>query len=138
MRPDGIPQASLARKSAATTTAAARNQVLTSATLRAAELLGIRQTQLALVIGVSPPTVSRMKSGTYLLAEARKEWSLAALFVRLYRSLDSIVAGRTEDARAWLHSANRAFDGQVPAALIVDVQGLVHVVDYLDAARGQV
>lgn len=137
MRPDGIPQKTSARKSAAKT-AATRNQVLTSATLRAAELLGVSQTRLALVIGVSPPTVSRMKSGAYLLAEERKEWSLAALFVRLYRSLDSIVAGRTEDARAWLHSANRAFDGKVPAALIGDVQGLVHVVDYLDAARGPV
>lgn len=134
---DRIVPTSSARKSAAKT-AATRNQVLTSATLRAAELLGVSQTRLALVIGVSPPTVSRMKSGAYLLAEERKEWSLAALFVRLYRSLDSIVAGRTEDARAWLHSANRAFDGQAPAALIADVQGLVHVVDYLDAARGQV
>ena len=133
---DRITRPTSVRKSAAKT-AAPRSRVLTSATLRAAVLLGISQTRLALVIGVSPPTVSRMKSGAYLLARERKEWSLAALFVRLYRSLDSIVAGRTEDARAWLHSANRAFDGQVPAALIVDVQGLVHVVDYLDAARGQ-
>ena len=133
---DRITRPTSVRKSVAKS-AAPRNRVLTSATLRAAVLLGISQSRLALVIGVSPPTVSRMKSGAYLLAEERKEWTLAALFVRLYRSLDSVVAGRTEDARAWLHSANRAFDGQVPAALIADVQGLVHVVDYLDAARGQ-
>lgn len=115
-----------------------RGKVLTSATLKAAELLDISQSQLARVIGVSAPTVSRMKSGAYLLSEERKEWSLAALFVRAYRSLDSIVAGRAEDARAWLHSPNRAFDGRVPAELIADVQGLVHVVDYLDGARGRV
>lgn len=115
-----------------------RSRILTTATLRAAELLGISQARLAAVIGVSAPTVSRMKSGAYLLAEDRKEWALAALFVRLYRSLDSIVAGRTDDARAWMHGANRAFDGRVPADLIGDVQGLVHVVDYLDAARGSV
>ena len=117
---------------------ARRNRVLTSATLKAAELLGVSQGQLAKVIGVSAPTVSRMKSGDYLLSEERKEWSLAALFVRLYRSLDSIVAGRTEDAHAWLHSPNRAFENRVPASLIVDVQGLVHVVDYLDTSRGSV
>ena len=118
--------------------AARRGKVLTAATLKAAEGLGITQAQLGRIIGVSAPTVSRMKSGDYRLSEERKEWSLAALFVRLYRSLDSIVAGRGADARTWLCSANRAFDGAIPAELITDVQGLVHVVDYLDAARGPI
>jgi len=68
-----------------------RGQVLTSATLKAAEVLGITQAQLGQIIGVSAPTVSRMKSGDYTLSEERKEWSLAALLVRLYRSLDSMV-----------------------------------------------
>lgn len=113
-----------------------RGQVLTAAALRAAEVLGITQAQLAQIIGLSAPTISRMKSGDYTLSQERKEWSLAALLVRLYRSLDSIVAGRQEDARAWLNSANRAFDNAVPAQLLSDVQGLVHVVDYLDAVRG--
>ena len=116
---------------------ARRARVLTSATLKAAELLGITQADLARIIGVSAPTVSRMKAGAYRLSEERKEWSLAALLVRLYRSVDSIVAGRTEDARAWMWGANRDLGGAVPAELIADVQGLVHVVDYLDAARGQ-
>lgn len=115
-----------------------RSRVLTAATLTAAETLGFTQVQLAQIIGVSAPTVSRMKSGDYLLAEERKEWSLAALFVRMYRSLDSMVGGRTEDARAWLNSANRAFDNALPARMVSDVQGLVHLVDYLDAARGPV
>lgn len=86
--------------------------------------MGLSQAQLARVIGVSAPTVTRMKSGAYLLAESRKEWPLAALLVRLYRSLDSIVGGRQSDARAWLFGANRAFDGAVPAELIVDVRGI--------------
>jgi uncharacterized protein (DUF2384 family) len=115
----------------------ARDVVLTGATLRAAELLGVSQSRLAQVLGVSAPTVSRMKSGAYRLDEARKEWALATLFVRLYRSLDSVVAGRGEDARAWLSSPNQAFAGRNPGDMIGDVQGLVHVVDYLDAARGR-
>lgn len=118
--------------------AARRGRVLTLATLTAAETLGFTQAQLAQIIGVSAPTVSRMKSGDYLLAEERKEWALAALFVRMYRSLDSMVGGRSEDARAWLNSANRAFDDALPAQMVTDVQGLVHLVDYLDAARGPV
>lgn len=115
-----------------------RAQVLTRATLAAAEILGLSQGGLAQVIGVSAPTVSRMKGGTYRLEEARKEWSLAALFVRLYRSLDSMVAGRTADARLWLNSENLAFANRRPIDMIADVQGLVHVVDYLDAARGRI
>lgn len=131
-------QATRSNPLAQTDLAARRGRVLTSATLKAAEVLGITQAHLAQIIGVSAPTVSRMKSGDYVLAEERKEWSLAALLVRLYRSLDSIVGGRQEDARTWLNSANRAFDNAVPAQLLADVQGLVHVVDYLDAARGPV
>lgn len=118
--------------------AARRARVLTTATLRAAEWLGLTQADLGRVIGVSAPTVTRMKSGDYLLAEDRKEWALAALLVRLYRSLDSIVGGSQGAARAWLNSANRAFGDAVPAELVTDVRGLVHVTDYLDAARGPV
>jgi uncharacterized protein (DUF2384 family) len=125
-------------KTHAASAGAKRSRVLTTATLKAAEILEINQSRLAQVVGVSAPTISRMKNGEYLLSEERKEWSLAALFVRMFRSLDSMVAGRGEDARAWLNSSNQAFDQRIPAEMIVDVQGLVHVVDYLDAARGNV
>lgn len=113
-------------------------QVLTSAILNAAKLLDLPQAQLAKVIGVSAPTVSRMRNGNYQLDQQRKEWSFAILFVRLFRSLDSMTAGRENDARAWLHSVNHALNGMRPVDLISDISGLVHVVDYLDAIRGRV
>ena len=110
-------------------------QVLTRAVLSAAERLGLRARQLAAVIGVSEATVSRLPRGRGL-APASKEGELALLFVRLYRSLDALVGGDDDKARAWLHADNDHLRG-VPAERICSVEGLVDVVQYLDAMRGR-
>jgi transcriptional regulator with XRE-family HTH domain len=112
-------------------------RVLTGAVLRAAELLELNQARLAEILGLSPATVSRMSSGTYALDAGKKEWELAALFVRLFRSLDSIVGSNDAAARAWLNSNNRAL-GEKPVELILSAEGLVRAVHYLDASRGRV
>ena len=65
-----------------------------------------------------------------------KEWEFGLLFVRLFRSLDSIV-GEESSARKWLDSDNRALNGR-PIELISNTEGLVRVVHYLDASRGLV
>lgn len=117
---------------------AERRRVLTGATLKAAELLAIRQSVLAKLLGISAPQVSRMAKGSYLLDEKRKEWELAALFVRLYRALDSITVNSFDEARAWLNSRNHGLNGEKPIAMITSAAGLVRVVDYLDAFRARV
>lgn len=115
----------------------AAQQTLTRAVLNSAEFLDISQIELASVLGVSPATVSRMTSGRYLLQPDRKEWQLAALFVRLFRSLDSITGGRDDLSRAWLRSHNRALMA-VPATLLGEIESFVRVVQYLDASRATV
>ncbi len=112
-------------------------QVLSRATVRAARFLGIAQGELALVIGVSGATLSRIANGTRQLEAGSKPWQLAALFVRLFRSLDAIVGSDDEAARAWLRSDNSALGG-VPLTLIREPAGLVRTVDYLDAARARI
>jgi hypothetical protein len=111
-------------------------RVLTKALIRAARALELNQAKVAATLGVSTPTVSRMFADKYLLDPERKEWELAALLVRLFRSLDSIVAS-DDKARAWLNSDNRAL-GARPADLLASAEGLVRVLHYLDAARGRV
>jgi hypothetical protein len=56
-----------------------------------------------------------MASERYLLQPDRKEWQLALLFIRLFRSLDSITGGRDDLSRAWLRGHNNALAAS-PAA----------------------
>ena len=79
--------------------------VLAKAVLAAAGRLGLRNRQLAAVIGSSEASVSRLQSGRGLDPE-RKEGELALLFLRLYRWLDALVGGDDEKARQWLHADN--------------------------------
>ena len=72
---------------------------LSKAVTRAAEHLGITRVLLARILGVSAPTVTRLCSGSYRLDERRKEWEFALLFVRAFRSLDSIVGDEQPRAR---------------------------------------
>jgi len=110
--------------------------VLSKAVARAAERLDVSKSLLAKVLGVSPPTITRLYSGNYLLDQGRKEWDFALLFVRVFRSLDSIV-GDEATARKWLSSENRGLNAK-PIELIRNIEGLVRVVQYLDASRGLV
>lgn len=113
-----------------------RPQVLSKAVVNAATALGLPQVKLARILGVSTATASRLHSRNYQLSPQKKEWDFGVLLVRLFRSLDSVVGGSAEDARAWLDSPNRAFSGKRPADLIETTEGLVRVVGYLDACRG--
>ena len=110
--------------------------VLGKAVVRVAERLAINGDTLSRVLGISPSSASRLAAGTYSLNPSRKEWDLALLFVRLFRSLDSIV-GSDEAARTWMRSENLALR-DMPANLITHIQGLVHVVDYLETHRGRI
>ena len=113
-----------------------RRQVLTKAVVRAARALELSQSRVAATLGVSDPTVSRMFAEKYFLDPGRKEWELGALLVRLFRSLDSIVAS-DEKARAWLAAENRAL-GARPLDLLARAEGLILVLHYLDSARGRI
>jgi transcriptional regulator with XRE-family HTH domain len=110
---------------------------VTKALRRAADLLGLSQADVAEILGVSKSTASRLFAGQYELTPARKkEWELALLFVRLFRSLDA-VAGHGPAARAWLEGPNLALS-RPPLELVKSAEGLVRVVQYLDSVRGRV
>lgn len=110
---------------------------LTKATVRAAQKLGLTNRALAAVIGLSEPTISRMSKGEYGLSRKDKAFELSVLFVRLYRSLDAIVGGDEQVARAWLTNANTALR-ETPITMIQTVGGLVNVVQYLDSRRARI
>lgn len=115
--------------------AVSKAQVLSKAVVNTATYLAIPKSRLAVILGVSGATVTRLYADSYRLSPDRKEWDFAVLLVRLFRSLDSIVGGSVEDARKWLASENMALAGKKPAELIESTEGLVRVVTYLDACR---
>ena len=81
-----------------------RARVMTMAVVRAAEKLGLSGKDMALILGVSEPTVSRMRKDEFRLEEGTKPFELGALFVRLFRSLDAITGGdgNTDDRLYYL------------------------------------
>jgi hypothetical protein len=109
--------------------------VVAKAVLSAAERLGLRNRHLAAILGSSEASVSRLQHARGLDPDT-KEGELALLFLRLYRSLDALVGGDDAKARLWLFAENDHVKG-VPAERIRTVEGLVDVVQYLDAMRGR-
>jgi hypothetical protein len=73
-----------------------------------------------------------MRRGEYALEG--KAFELAALFVRVYRSLDAIVGGDDAVAAKWMVAENTALKDK-PVNLIQKVAGLVNVLQYLDSRR---
>ena len=108
--------------------------VLTKAVLRAADTLGLSATELSKIIGSSGSTISRMKKGDVVFQDGSKEFELGVLFVRLFRSLDTIVGGQEDIAKAWLRNENSALAG-IPAQKIEKIGGMMDVIGYLDARR---
>lgn len=111
--------------------------VITKAVLKAAFNLRITNKTLAKVLGLSEATISRMGSEKKVIDSNEKAFELAALFVRLYRSLDAIMGGDDEISAAWLKNKNTALNG-CPLDMIQSVQGLISVIQYLDSRRAVV
>jgi hypothetical protein len=109
--------------------------VLTKAVLNASRMLGLRNRELAAVLGSSEASISRLNTNR-LIEPDSKEGELALLLLRLFRSLDALVGGEELKARAWLNAENSHLGG-VPAKRIRRVEGLVDVVQYLDSMRGR-
>ncbi|SMH33547.1 antitoxin Xre/MbcA/ParS toxin-binding domain-containing protein [Mesorhizobium australicum] len=111
--------------------------VAAKAVTRAADLLDVSGRDLAAIIGVSEASLSRMKRGDASFRLSGKPYELALLFVRLYRALDAIMGGDDAASRHWLRAENLALGGQ-PLARIRSIDGLTHVLAYLDARRAPV
>lgn len=114
-----------------------RGLVVTKAVMAAAGRLGLNAASTAAVLGVSAPTVSRMKRQDFTLEPGSKPFELAVLLIRVFRSLDAITGGDDDVSRQWMRSPNMALSA-VPAEKIATITGLVDVLSYLDARRAPV
>ena len=104
---------------------------VTNAAISAAKRLCLPLQILATVFGVSEATVSRMKIRKIALEPATESLEPAILFVRLFRSLDTIVGGDDAVAASWLINPNTALGGR-PIDILQTPGGLSCVVAYLE------
>jgi uncharacterized protein (DUF2384 family) len=111
-------------------------EVVAKALVRAARRLGLSQGELAEVVGASAASISRTFAGERPIAPESAEGRIALLFLRVFRSLDTLVGGDAEKARLWLEARNEHLAGRAPRDLLFSAVGLVRVGDYLDAMRG--
>lgn len=110
--------------------------VLAKALLNAAQQLGLNQAELAQVLGVHRTAISRLKQ-QLSLDPSSKQGELALLLIRLARALFAVTGGDPVWMRHFMQSPNQ-ITGQIPAQQIHSIQGLVTVVQFLDAIRGKV
>lgn len=120
---------------AAATAAERKADVVAKALVKAAQLLEISQKELHRILGPSESTISRLFKGQARIMPSEKSFELAALFLRVFRSLDALMGGREDKARAWLTHEN-AHLGGIPLHQLRRAEGLVRVAEYLDAMRG--
>lgn len=112
-------------------------RVLSDAMGRIAEFWHLSNARLGAILGLSAPTVSRLRSGSYRLEEGSKAFELAQHLLRLFRSLDSWLGQDDASVRSWLATANSDL-GAAPLDLIGTVRGLLRTSDYVDALRARV
>lgn len=113
------------------------NRVLTAAVSRVASCWKLTNEQLGAVLGISPATASRLKSGTFELDRSSKAFELGQYLVRLFRSLDALMGSDDDASMSWLRSPNLDLDGK-PIDLIRSIRGLGAVTNYVDDYRAQI
>lgn len=114
-----------------------RDRVLTKALQNLVIFYDLKGKDLKAIIGISEASASRLSQGHKLITVQSKEGELALLLIRLYRSLNALLGNDAEKAKIWLNSHNDYFQ-QKPVEHIKQLQGLVEVVNYLDAMRGKI
>lgn len=105
--------------------------VLAEALLSSGKSLGMTQADLGQAIGKDRSAVSRG-----IIAPASKAGELALLLIRVYRALFVLVGGDEAHMRHWMHTENH-HTGGIPVEQVKTVQGLILVLEYLDAMRGK-
>lgn len=109
--------------------------VLAKATLKASEQLGLKTTELAAVLGVHRSAISRLKSKPSIDPDS-KQGEIALLFIRMARALYALTGGDTVWTNHFMRSPNKVTHG-IPVEQITSIQGLISVLQFVDAIRGK-
>ncbi len=110
--------------------------VLAKAVLNAADQLGLKQAELAAVLGIHRTAISRLKQNPALDPKS-KQGELALLLIRIARALFALTGGDKDWIKHFMHSQNQVTGG-IPAKQMETIQGLMQVLNFVDALRGKI
>lgn len=110
--------------------------VLTKALIRMVERFNLTRQELSSILGISESSLSRLFSKRLFIDPSSKEGQLTLLLLRLYRNLDLLFGGNSEQCCLWLRNENKHLNG-IPIQLAQSIEGLVLIVQYLEAIQCQ-
>jgi uncharacterized protein (DUF2384 family) len=114
-----------------------QGRVLTEAVTRVAACWKLTNEQLGAILGLSPATASRLRTGGFQLDGSTKAFELGQYLVRLFRGLDALMGSDDEASISWLKTSNLDLDGR-PIDLVRTIRGLGEVANYVDDYRARV
>ncbi|WP_068094013.1 antitoxin Xre-like helix-turn-helix domain-containing protein [Novosphingobium rosa] len=114
-----------------------RASALSEAIIRIAEFWALSNNKLGAILGLSAPTISRLKRGGSMLDPASKSFEAGQLLLRLFRSLDALLGSDDTAVRSWLATVNLDLAAR-PIDKLDTMRGLIEVCDYVDFYRARV
>lgn len=114
-----------------------RERALNTAVARIAEHWKLTNEELGLILGLSHPSVSRLRAGKLQLETRSKSFEAGQYLLRLFRSLDALMGSDDQASRSWLRTPNLDLE-RAPVELLSTFTGLSRVCDYVDAFRARV
>lgn len=99
--------------------------------LRAAKLLSLSQSQLAIVLDMDVEAITQLHNQPELDPNS-KQGKLALLLIRLYQALHALTGGDQAAMKIFLTSENRVTIG-IPIHQIEIMSGLISVVNFVEA-----
>ncbi len=113
-----------------------RKTVLAKALQRAQNTMAIDNQQMATILGVNRTTLTRAYQSLNIDPD-QNAGRLAALVLRVFRAVHTLMGGNSENIRHWINTPNKAFSGGTPLEAMQSIEGLVSVAQYCDAMRGR-
>ncbi len=118
-------------------------RVLTRAVLDVGSRLGLTTAELGRIVGLSQRTLSKIRSAfdagrdAPRLRVGSKPFELGLQLVRIDRSLNALVGGSEDEARAWWRNRVTGLQNRCPQDQARTVTGLINIANYLDASRAR-
>ena len=109
-------------------------EALTRDFFAATNSIGLANKEIAEILGVSEPTISRAKKkGAYFSRTRHHQWLIAELFIKAGRELTRIYDHPRKE-KHWFTTYNHPLRA-IPINLIHSMEGLLQVVRYLESAE---